>query len=61
MELTQEMLNLAMKKAVNLGIFPKHPVSEETYLKHWKQMEDVLIAALQGTQDKSKSPEKKDD
>lgn len=60
MELTQEMLNAAMKKAIKVGIFPKY-ADMETYLKHWEGMEEVLKAALQGTQDKSKSLEKKDD
>lgn len=45
MEMTQEMLNAAMKKAVHIGMFPKE-VDSETYLKHWAFMESVLKAAL---------------
>lgn len=38
----EEMLARAMKKAVEVGIFPKHPVDTETYLKHWDGMKAVL-------------------
>jgi len=47
MQVTQEMLNAAMKKAVELGIFPKHG-DEQTYLRHWESMKQVLEAALDG-------------
>ena len=42
----EEMLIRAMKKAVEVGIFPKHPVDSETYLKHWAGMQEVLKAAM---------------
>lgn len=50
MEVTQEMLNAAMKKAVQVGIFPKES-DMDAYLKHWWQMEYVLIAALQESEE----------
>ena len=50
MDITEEefrsMLITAMKKAVAVGLFPKHPVSEDSYLTHWRQMEDVLRVAV---------------
>lgn len=46
MELTQDMLIKAMKKAVEVGILPKFPVDEETYLKHWNGMKSVLEQVL---------------
>ena len=45
-EVSQDMLIRAMKKAVKVGVLPKHPVDEETYLKHWSGMKKVLEAAL---------------
>lgn len=42
----EEMLARAMKKAVEVGIFPKHEVDTETYLKHWAGMKAVLQAAV---------------
>ena len=45
MEVTQEMLNAAMKKAVELGVFPKHAGADD-YLKHWDAMKACLEAAL---------------
>lgn len=42
----EEMLARAMKKAVEVGIFPKHSVDTETYLNHWAGMKEVLKAAL---------------
>lgn len=44
-EVTQEMLEAAMKKAVETGLIPKH-VDEETYLKNWASLKAVLQAAL---------------
>ena len=45
-EVSEDMLIRAMKKAVEVGVLPKHPVDEETYLKHWSGMKEVLLAAL---------------
>lgn len=45
MNLTQEMLNVAMKKAVELGVFPKHP-TPGAYIKNWDAMKACLEAAL---------------
>lgn len=45
MEVTEEMLKAAMKKAVETGMLPKH-VNEETYLKNWSGMKKALQAAL---------------
>lgn len=43
---TEEMLTAAMRKGVEVGIFPKHGVDTETYLKHWDGMRKVLETAL---------------
>lgn len=45
MEVTQEMLNAAMKKAVETGLVPKHS-DPDTYLKQWDAMKACLAAAL---------------
>jgi hypothetical protein len=45
MKVTQEMLNAAMKKAVELGLVPKH-MSGDSYLKTWDAMKQSLQAAL---------------
>lgn len=42
---TNEMLEAAMKKAVELGIFPKFS-DQDTYLKHWAAMKETLQAAM---------------
>lgn len=41
----EKMLTRAMRKAVELGIFPKE-ADDETYLKNWTAMETILRAAL---------------
>ncbi len=46
MEITPEMLTIAMKKAVELGIFPKY-ASQEDYVKHWESMKKVLEAVFE--------------
>ena len=45
MEVTQEMLNAAMKKAVELGVFPKN-LGPDEYLKNRDTMKACLQAAL---------------
>lgn len=45
MEVTQEMLNAAMKKAVETGLVPK-VCDPESYLKHWNAMKACLEAAM---------------
>lgn len=45
MQVTQEMLEAAMKKAVEVGMLPKM-VDTDTYLKNWKDMRAVLQAAI---------------
>lgn len=45
MQVTEEMLAAAMKKAVESGVLPKH-VDETTYLKNWAGMKQALQAAL---------------
>lgn len=44
-EVTPEMLEAAMKKAVETGLLPKH-VDDETYLKNWAGIKAVLQAAV---------------
>ncbi len=46
MKVTEEMLTAAMRKAVELGLFPKH-AAVETYLKHWDGMRECLKAAIE--------------
>lgn len=41
----QEILNRAMKKAVELGVFPEY-IDEERYLENWSAMEQILEAAI---------------
>lgn len=45
MEVTQEMLERAMKEAVRLGVFPKTATPED-YSKAWETMRKILAAAL---------------
>ncbi len=44
-EPSQKMLNRAMSKAVELGIFPES-APQEVYLKNWNNMQKILKAAL---------------
>lgn len=46
MEVTDEMLQIAMKKAVEVGLVPKFAIGEETYLKNWSGVKAILEAAL---------------
>lgn len=45
MQVTEQMLAAAMKKAVETGMLAKL-VDEETYLKNWNSMKQSLQAAL---------------
>lgn len=45
MEVTQEMLEAAMKKAVETGLLPKF-ADGDTYLQRWGAMKQCLQAAL---------------
>jgi hypothetical protein len=44
--ITQELLELAMKKAVEVGLIPKF-ANGDTYLKNWEGMRKVLEEVLQ--------------
>lgn len=46
MECTPEMLQAAMKKAVEVGLVPKFSFGDEELAKHWKAVEAVVKAAL---------------
>lgn len=46
MNVTDEMLQAAMKKAVELGLLPAF-AGEEQYLKNWDNMQQVLEAAFE--------------
>lgn len=46
MECTPEMLQAAMKKAVEVGLVPKYTAGEEEYLRLWRAVESVVKAAL---------------
>jgi hypothetical protein len=47
MELTQDILIKAMKKAVEVGIFPPDvPVDFETHVNNWSRMKAVLEYVL---------------
>jgi hypothetical protein len=45
MQVSEEMLAAAMKKAVETGMLAKH-ADEVTYLKNWNGMKQALQAAL---------------
>jgi hypothetical protein len=45
MNVTEEMLQAAMKEAVKQGLVPKYAISEDEYVKQWKAVEAVLRAA----------------
>lgn len=45
MEITDEMLQAAMKEAVKQGLVPKYAAGEDEYLKHWQAVEAVVRAA----------------
>ena len=47
MEVDLEMLERAMKKAVEVGLLPK-TATMENYLARWEQMRQVLMATLEG-------------
>lgn len=53
MNVTQEMLEAAMKKAVETGLVPKF-ADEDFYLKRWDAMKQCLQAALDVAPVKSK-------
>lgn len=38
------MLHAAMKKAVEIGVMPKHS-DDESYLKNWAKMSEIISAA----------------
>lgn len=45
---SEEMLQIAMKKAVEVGLLPRS-VDAETYLKNWAGMNSVLQAVMAAT------------
>ena len=45
MEITEEMLISAMKKAIELELFPRF-INQNEYAQYWDGMEKVLEAAL---------------
>jgi hypothetical protein len=56
MQVTDEMLAAAMKKAVEAGLVPKY-TDQETYLRYWSDMKACLEAALCAGNDQCKSPD----
>lgn len=42
---SDKMLATAMKKAVELGVFPKY-TGERQYIENWENMQNILEAAL---------------
>jgi len=44
-KITDEMLQLAIKKAVENGIIPKQS-DMETYVQYWDKIKEILEAAL---------------
>ena len=55
MEITNEMLAIAVKKAVELGLFPKHS-DERGYLKYWDGMRQVLAVSPKQPANEEKTP-----
>lgn len=45
MEITEEMLHSAVKKAVELGLIPKHS-DMDNYIKYWDIIKQILQSAL---------------
>jgi hypothetical protein len=45
MEVTEEMLSIAVKKAVEIGLIPKYAGTED-YIKYWEMIKKVLEVAL---------------
>lgn len=43
---SNEMLHAAVKKACELGLFPRGEVDTNTYTKHWDGMKQCIQAAL---------------
>lgn len=46
MQCTEEMLEAAVKKAVQVGLLPKYADGEQQYLRNWNNMRAVVEAAL---------------
>jgi hypothetical protein len=46
MQVTDQMLEAAMKKAVEVGLLSKMVYDEDAYLKNWVNMRSVLQAAF---------------
>jgi hypothetical protein len=53
MEVTQEMLQAAMTKAVDVGLVPKYAIGEEAYIKHWEAVKAIVEAALSASHEAS--------
>ena len=49
-EITDKVLEAAMKKAVELAVFP-FDVALPTYLGNWRILEEILRAALEELED----------
>lgn len=45
-DVTDSMLQAAMKEAVKVGLVPKFCIGEDEYLKQWKAVESVLKVAI---------------
>jgi hypothetical protein len=46
MQVTEDMLQAAMKKAVETGLVPKYSAGEESYLKLWAAVKATIQAAI---------------
>ena len=50
MKITDEMLQVAVKKAVENGTIPKW-ASMEAYVNYWDKIKEILEAALEGKEE----------
>ena len=49
MELTKEMLQAAVEKAVQIGLLPRH-AEQSQYIRHYSMIETIIKAALKVTE-----------
>jgi hypothetical protein len=47
MQITEEMVSAAMKKAVEVGLIPRYANGEDEYLRYWEGIHKILESALE--------------
>lgn len=46
MQVNEEMLQAALKKAVEVGLVPRFLIGEESYIRNWEAVQAIIQAAL---------------